>query len=118
MINGNGNKVYTGEEKEIVLRNYWQQIYTISPEENEEFDEEKEEEVNEFIRENIQRTYPYDNANLTRLDNQNVTIRKITIYEVKQIISGNKKELLLLINLPDSAIEYLIDISNAAISAG
>ena len=55
-----------------------------------------------------------------------MTIRKITIYEVKQIIkesknnspgeSGYKKELL--INVPDSAIEYLIDIFNAALSAG
>ena len=48
-INSNGNKVYKDEEKEILYRNIWQNIFEIPDEENHNFDAENENRVRDFF---------------------------------------------------------------------
>ena len=122
----NGEKIFENKEKEAVFRRFWQNIFTINPEDNAEFNAQHEELVNNFIRENILRTQPYLNANLRRLNPNCPLTRPIEIWEIKIVInnfknkapgeSGIKKTLIQ--KLPDIAIKKLKDVYNWALSMG
>ena len=126
MINKYGDKVYANREKEEILREHWEKIYTITDEDNEDFDENHETRILQELNERIHRTTPYDTADPTRLQENHILTKKITEYEIISIIksmknnapgeSGIKKAALE--KLPNVAIKVLQNIFNAALSAG
>ena len=126
LLDERNNKVFDNKEKERIFRSFWENIFKISPEDNQNFDRQHEILVESFINENQDRVKPYPSANMERLDINNPLIRPIEEWEIKAIIknfknkapgnSGIKK--IIMQNLPDVAIRKLKDIYNWALSMG
>ena len=66
-----GNKHHSDIEKELILRKTWENVFKITPEENQKFDPANEETVNSFIIDNWNRTQPYETVDLNRLSGNN-----------------------------------------------
>ena len=58
----NNIKLYSEEEKEIVFRRIWEDIFRINPEENIHFDINNEISVNNFLNENLELFKPYNHS--------------------------------------------------------
>ena len=122
----NGEKIFENKEKEAVFRRFWQNIFTINPQDNAEFNAQHEELVNNFIRENKYRTQPYIRANSRRLNQDCPLTRPIEIWEIKIVISNFKNKApgesgikkTMIQKLPDVALRKLKDIYNWALSMG
>ena len=125
-INNNNNKVYKDEEKEILYRNIWQNIFEIPPEENRHFDQANEKRVKAFLEHNRETMTPHQFADLNRLDSNNVLIKPVTVSDVNNIIKKFKNKApgisginkLILSNLPVNAIERYSLITNLTLSMG
>ena len=125
-INNNNNKVYKDEEKEILYRNIWQNIFEIPPEENRHFDQANENRVKAFLEHNQETITPHQFADLNRLNGNNVLIKPVTVSDVNNIIKKFKNKApgisginkLILSNLPVNAIERYSLITNLTLSMG
>ena len=125
-ITHNNDKLYSPEEKEPIFRDIWSNIFRITPEENQQFDQHTEHTVNNFININREHCTPYQYADETRLSNNSYLTSKITIEEVKRIIKNMKNNApghsliskLVLTHLPIEAINTLTAIYNTALSLG
>ena len=125
-IENNNNKLYKDEEKHSLYNRTWKNVFKISEEENQNFDEENEIRVNNFLNENLYRTKPYEFANTRRLDPNNFLTKPIEKRHIISIIkqfkkkapgkSGINKEIL--DNLPKEALDRLNVILNLALSMG
>lgn len=109
-----------------MFRRYWETVFRIDPEDNEEFDREHEQEIENYITDNVNRIEPYRHADLSRLEANNPLTKPIEMWEIKIIIknfkdkapgeSGIRKTIIQ--NMPDIAIRKLKDIYNWALSMG
>ena len=125
-VNNNGNKVYKDEEKEILYRNIWQNIFEIPDEENRNFDAENENRVRDFLRQNRDNILPYQFVDLSRLDERNILTRPVQSQDIKNIIHNFKNKApgisetnkLILINLPNNAIDRYSLLTNLTLSMG
>ena len=61
-------KLYDPEEKEVIYRDIWENIFSIPPEDNVNFDQQNEERVLNYLNTNEDSIKPYQYADLTRLD--------------------------------------------------
>lgn len=119
----NNQEIYDDEGKEKLFREYWSKVFTISPEENAEFDPEKEREVNDYILQNNDKIESHPIADVNRLIGN---IRPTELWEVKKIINGMKQKSpgedeitkYHLTNLPNNMLINLKNIINAALSMG
>ncbi len=120
------NKIFDNKNKEKVFRDIWEKVFKISEEENLDFDEEHEELVHQYLRDNIHRTQPFETIDHQRYNEDRYLERKIRIDELKNIIKGmknnapgismiNKK---ILTETPDEALEFLTRIFNDTLSLG
>lgn len=126
LIKQNGDKVHKEEEKVQLLTETWSNNFRITEEENELFDEENEDRVHQYLRENLNRLTPYDHADPTRLDENHPLTKKITLDEARDAcrrsknntpgFSGIKK--IMITELSEKSIARLITIFNASLSAG
>ena len=126
LIDEGNKKLFDNKEKEIEFRRFWENIFKINPEDNEEFDRQHEQMVENYINNNMQRLRPYINGNSNRLNNNNSLTKPIEVWEIKTIIrnfkdkapgeSGIRKTVMQ--NLPNVAIIKLKDIYNWALSMG
>ena len=101
-------------------------VFRISKEKNQSFDEENEIRVNNFLNENMYRIRPYESANTRRLNSNNFLTKPIENRHIVTIIkqfkkkasgkSGINKEIL--DNLPKEALDRLNTILNLALSMG
>ena len=122
----NNKKVHETAEQLELFRNYWRNVFRISEADNAQFDTENENRILQEIYTERDKYEPYEKADLTRLNNQNPILIKVTKQMVKSIIknfknkapgrSGINKEILS--NLPDSAYELYAFITNCTLSMG
>ena len=104
----------------------WQSIFTISPEDNREFNLNNEIRVNDYLRENSHRMRPYPKANKNRLDNNDPLTKPLSLWEMLQIIKNFKNKApgesgvnkFILLQLPHNALQRLNDIINLLLSMG
>lgn len=120
----NGEKIYKDSEKEKLLREIWEEVYT-----DHDLDErnETEEEVRQFLNLNQHKITPYHTGDINRLNSDNnfltfeITNDQITniIKAMKSTCPGNSGiNKIILKNLPEEAITRLKHIFNASLSAG
>ena len=119
-----GNKIYSDDGKANLLKNIWTDIFQISPEENQDFDQENETIVANFLQRNQNRTKPYPFSDLTRLDPENPLTKPLQLFNIKLAIrnmkdkcpgsSGIRKSILE--KMPEIAIKKFINILNHALS--
>ena len=78
----NDTKVYETEEKEIIFRQIWSDIFKISPTENLEFDRANEIKVNNAITTKKEQITPYQQGNPNNLNTDTYFTANITLEEV------------------------------------
>ena len=118
-------KIFSDTDKELLHRQHWKDIFT--EDDDPTYDEDTDETVRLFLTNNIQRTFPYDYSDLSRLDNENSPLTSpITNDEINGIITYIKKTCpgqsginkTILKNLPPHAITRLKHIFNASLASG
>ncbi len=122
----NNTKIYNEKHKERIFRNNWENILTINPEENAQFDQDHETEINRYITDNLNTITPYNNSDLNRLSNEHYITSEITVEEVISTIKSFKNTTpgkshinkTVLLNLPESTLKTLTFIFNHTFSAG
>lgn len=122
VIRPDGTKAYTEEEMEEQMREEWSKIFTITEEENENFNDEQEDIVKTYLRNNIDRITPTDTIQFEKLRE----VGEITEGEYYHFLrhfkektpgkSGITRNVLL--NLPANMTTAIIRLFNAALSAG
>ena len=125
LVDQNGHKHHSDSEKEEVLRRHWQKIFTISQEENEEFDEEHEDSILDELQEQVHLLSPHHTADYTRLANYGHA-RPITVQEIKEALTLTKNKAPgiskikkpMLVNAHENVLNNLKEIYNASLSAG
>ena len=126
IINNNNEKLYTDREKEGEFQNIWRNIFKISDQENLEFDPNHERIIKDYVNRNEFQLEQYQRADTDRLDPTNYLTRPVTTLDIKIIIKQFKHKApgksginkILLMKLPDVAIDKLKDIFNSTISLG
>lgn len=120
----NGEKAYKDTEKEKLLREIWEEVYT-----DHDTDErnETEEEVRQYLRHNQHKITPYHTGDKNRLNTDNNFLTfEITNEQITTIIKAMKSTCpgysginkIILKQLPEEAITRLRNIFNATLSAG
>ena len=116
LLDANNTKIHEPKDKEKEFRSIWTNVFKITDEENQNFDQDNETMVTEYLNEHQQQTQPYPFVDLSRLDPNNYLIKPVTTYDIISTIkefknnkapgeSGINK--ILLIQLPNSAIDRL-----------
>ena len=127
ILDENNIKIHEPEDKEKEFRSIWSNVFKISDKENQNFDHSYETMVTDYLNEHQQQTQPYPSANLSRLDPNNYLTKPVTRYNIISTIKDFKNNKapresginkILLIQLPNSAIDRLKDIVNLSISMG
>ena len=121
-----GNKYFKSEEKEQLYREIWEQIFQITPEENNAFCNDTETEVENYIQMNEYRTRPYQRASINRLNVLNALTKPIETHQIKIIIKQFKNKApgesqvskMILEKIPNEMIRKLKDILNLTLSIG
>ena len=118
----NDERLYYPQRQEPVFRQFWQNVFTDEDPDNNNFDYDSIQQIEDLMNDRINRTVPYDNSDLTRLDN-NQCFTMIELIDVikamKHKASGlNKLTAHQLKNLPDNMTQYLTDIFNHSLTAG
>ena len=122
-----GNKIYDSNEKERKFREIWENIFKISPEENLNFNIRNKRMVSNYLGQHEFEIEHYQFADTDRLNPDNFMTRPTTREEIKQIIKEFKNgkapgissiNKVMLMNLPDVAIDRLRKILNLTISMG
>ena len=120
------NKIYEDKVKEPIFRDIWSNIFKISPEENQLFDQNTDTLVNNFITDNHEHLTPYTHASPNNLDNSNNLTAKITIQEVTNVIKQLKNNTpghtninkTVLQHLPHLALMKFTSLLNLSLSMG
>ena len=126
LVDNTGNKYFKSEEKEELYREIWEQVFQITPEENNAFCNTTEAEVETYLQANGYRTQPYHRASLNRLNALNALTKPIETYQIIVIIKQFKNRApgesqvgkLILDKLPIEMIRKLKDILNLTLSIG
>ena len=74
------------------MESTWKNIFRITDEEEAEFDAAHSEHINTYINIFHNRFQPYNESNLSRLNNENFYIRKIEKYEIIRYLKKSKKK--------------------------
>ena len=116
--------MYSDDGKANLLKNIWTDIFRISPEENQDFDQENETMVANYLQRNQNRIKPYPFSDLTRLDPENPLTKPLQLFNIKMALknmkdkcpgsSGIRKSILE--KMPEIAIKKFINILNHALS--
>ena len=122
----NGDKLFAKEEQEQAFRETWKTVFSITPEENANFDAQKEAEVLQTINNNQESFLPFDQIDLSRLNPLCGFTSPTSVGEIKEIIAGfkNKAPGLSKINktivkeLPNEAIHFYANALNESFSLG
>lgn len=122
LVDQTGNKLYTDQEKERALRAQWKNIFKISEEENENYDAETEEQVNNYLQNNIHYLSPDHTIDFNKIQE----IRQITADEILHHLRKFKEKAPgpsgitrnMLINMTRTGFQYLEQIFNACLATG
>lgn len=119
------NKLYDAILKEEAFRKHWSKVYSITDEENEDFDEVHEEGIRERMGPIIDRTRPYHTVDSGRFSNDGYGSR-ITMEEFITALRSFKQKApgfsgiskIHIARAPDVFLACILDVLNAAFSAG
>ena len=122
IIRPDGTKAHTEEEIEEQMREEWSRIFEITEEDNENYNEEQENIVHNYLRNKINRITPNSTVNIQLLQE----IGEITIGEYYHYLRKFKEKTPgksgitrnVLFNLPENLTNIIIKLYNAALSAG
>ena len=120
----NDERLYDPQRQEPVFRQFWQNVFTDEDPDNNNFDYDSIQQIKDSVNDRLNRTVPYDNSDLTRLDNNQcppITMTELTdvIKAMKHKAPGpNKLTAHQLKKLPDNMTQYLTDIFNHSLTAG
>lgn len=118
----NGIPLYTDKEIESAFRREWKNVFRISDEENDEFDEDHELIIKEWMETRLDRTFPSEITDLSKIrESGEITEGELfhnlrTFKEKTPGFSGITRNMLL--NSPTNIINSLINIFNASLSSG
>ena len=121
--NAQNEQMHSPEEKEEVFRTHWRQIFR-NDQNDDEFDQDNIELVNRFIEEHTDELAPHhqsDEARLSLVGCPTITMEelKATIKHFKQKAPGPSEiTAIQLKKLPNSMLEYYLNILNASLSMG
>ena len=118
----NGDKFKKPEEKEVLFRDHWKNIFR-NDQDDAEFDQTNIQHVDTTINNNLHEITPYLTGDLNRLDN---TFPPITLPELKLIIKNQKQKApgrtgitaTHLKKLPTNMLTFLLYIFNMSLSMG
>ena len=121
-----GNKYYTEEEQCSIMENTWRDIFRITEEDEQSFDEQHSTHIETYIQLHSHRTKPFFNSDFTRLDNHSFYTRPVTPEEIKKHINKFKNKAPgsssinknVLEKCPNKTIKALTNIFNACLSIG
>ena len=122
----NNIKLTNDKDKENAHRSLWQEVFKISPQENLEFDRDKEAEVEGYLTHNETNTVAFERSDLNRLQGANYIDTLITKEEMKAVIKSFKNNTpgesninkIIIKNIPERAITLLQKIFNHSLSLG
>ena len=122
----NRQKIYKEEDKLEWMMETWSMMFPITEEENNEYDEENEKHVKDYLQRNNYRMIPYKMANMNRLGPNGPLTRPITLYDIHRIILGFKNRApgdsgitkLILVKLLKVALQRYNQILNLLLSMG
>ena len=119
----NDRPIYDNVQKEHIFRHYWQNIFKISDEENQNFDQHTDQQVTDFLIPRREHLKPYTQTDYTRLDYQfdTVTTEELdnTIKSIRQKTPGKSGITKLhLTHLPPNMTTDLLTIINAIVTTG
>lgn len=66
----NGNKIYGNDKKETAFRNIWRKVFKITEEENENYNQDNENTIKEWMQDKINDTVPNEPVELDRTPNE------------------------------------------------
>lgn len=120
----NGRKLYENKDIAEAYRREWKNIFRISPDENELFDNDHEEMIINWVNQNIERTIPYNIIDKSRI--QQSGMEEITEGELLHNLRSFKERAPgftgitrnMLLNLPANCIQGILEIFNSTLSAG
>ena len=120
------NKIFDDTDKVNIFTNIWENIFQITPQENQKFDRENEHRVTQYIETNRHRTTPYEHSDLTRLDSSTDFTTPMTNTDFDNIIKHFKHKApgasnigkRLLQHLPQTAKTVYTNNINKALSMG
>lgn len=90
LLDGNGEKIFNKQDQELLFREFYKKIFTISDEENAQYCQETERLVTEALQ-NEEQILPYPTIDISRLDPDCYLIAPITFNEVITSIQSFKK---------------------------
>ena len=122
----NNERIYRDEDQEEVFRRIWGNIFNIPDNINVQFNQDNEEMVMNYLRENTGNMEPYRVADRSRLDARDPLTRPVTANEIKCIIKGFKNRApgisgisrIILMNLPNNTIGRFSSLTNIILSMG
>ena len=93
ILDGAGNRLYDDRDKERRFRQVWKNIFSITPDENRQYDRQTERDVDEYLDRNDFRLMMYRHSDLDRLDETNYLLRPILTADILRILKkmGNRK---------------------------
>jgi hypothetical protein len=119
----NNQDIYDDEGKERLFRSTWKDVFRITPEENENFDDITDTTVTEYLNRHRQKTIPHDFPDIRRLDQQTIPI---TTEEIRKTIATFKQRSpgedgltkYHLTHLPPNMLRTFLSILNASLTLG
>lgn len=122
-IKHNNQQLNTPSEKEHIFRNHWSEIYSGTDPPNNHFNHAHIQEIEENVQQNAPLITTHNHSDITRL---NFHFPPITMEELKRALATTKQKApgptnitaLQIKNLPINMKQYLLNISNHALSAG
>ena len=126
MKDSDGNKYFSDKEKCRLMEKTWRDVFRITEEEENNFDQQHSDHVNGYININHNRVNPLPTVDLTRLNTDNYHTREITLDEIKSYIRRSKKKapgstkinVQILQNCTLKTLQQLQNIFNACLSIG
>lgn len=127
ILNNEGRKLFTDSEKEQEFRKYWEKIFMITDEENQQYDQQTENMVRAYMNTNEHLHKEHETIDLTRLDPTNPLTKPIKYEHVANTINKIKRNKApghskinktVLQQMPKIMIKNLTHILNAALSVG
>lgn len=118
----NGNKIYNDQEQEQAFRSIWSEVFKITDDENENFDDEHEKFVLDWISNKIDETTPTDTVNKNIVPTAEKITERELLHHLRKFkektpgLTGITKNILM--NLPQKGIDIILEIFNATLSAG
>ncbi len=87
-----GKKYYSDKEKCNLMEKSWENVFKITEEEDNNFDQQHSDHINRYITVNNNRVNTFPTVDLSRINTEDYHTREITIEEIKTYIQRSKRK--------------------------